>query len=100
MFDKDWSSLSDDVIIKELTQIKGVGKWTVQMILMFTLGRPDVFPIDDLVVRNNMIRLYGVETKGKVMRQTLEEIAAKWSPYRSWGSRYIWKWKDEGLSKK
>ena len=53
----DWDSMTDDEIIKMLTSIKGVGKWTTEMILIFTLGRPDVFPIDDLGIQNAMKRL-------------------------------------------
>lgn len=54
-------AMDDDTIIKELTSIKGVGKWTVQMILMFRLGRQDVFPVDDLGIRQGMTGLYGLE---------------------------------------
>lgn len=57
----NWETSSDDTIIQELTNIKGVGKWTVQMILMFRLGRLDVFPVDDLGIRQGMIGLYGLE---------------------------------------
>lgn len=55
-----WNQMSDEEIIEFLTQIKGVGKWTVQMLLMFTLGRPDVFPIDDLGIQQAMINLYQI----------------------------------------
>jgi len=94
LMDKDWTKDSDEEIIKLLTQIKGVGQWTVEMILMFTLHRPDVLPLDDLVIRNGMIGLYGVEAKGRTLKKRLLEIAEPWRPYRTWASRYLWQWKD------
>jgi len=90
-----WEKLSDEAIIEELTQIKGVGKWTVEMILMFTLQRPDVFPVDDLGIQRSMTRLYGVEGKGRALRQKLTELAQPWRPYRTVACRYLWPWKDE-----
>jgi DNA-3-methyladenine glycosylase II len=91
---KDWLTLSDDAIISELTTIKGVGKWTVQMILMFRLNRLDIFPIDDLGIRQGMIKIYGVEETGKDLIKKLHELADPWRPYRSIACRYVWKWKD------
>lgn len=96
---KDWMTMPDDEIISELTQIKGVGKWTVQMILMFRLNRLDVFPIDDLGIRQGMVKLYGVEETGKELIKRLHEIAEPWRPYRSVACRHIWKWKDAVVSK-
>jgi DNA-3-methyladenine glycosylase II len=93
---KDWSVLNDEEIIEYLTQIKGVGTWTVQMILMFTLERPDVFPVGDLGIRNSMIRLYGVEENGKQLKPKLVELAEQWRPYRTFACRYLWQWKDGG----
>ena len=91
---KDWMALMDDEIIAELTTIKGVGKWTVQMILMFRLNRLDVFPIDDLGIRQGMIKLYGVESKGKELVKELTDIAEAWRPYRTMACRYVWRYKD------
>jgi DNA-3-methyladenine glycosylase II len=91
---RDWLSIDNDLIISELTTIKGVGKWTVEMILMFKLGRLDVFPIDDLGIQQAMIRLYKLESKGKVLKKQLYEISINWQPYRSVASRYLWRWKD------
>ncbi len=91
---KDWMAMSDDDIIAELTQIKGVGKWTVQMILMFRLNRLDIFPIDDLGIRQGMIKLYGIEKTGRDLIKRLYEIAEPWRPYRTVACRHIWKWKD------
>jgi DNA-3-methyladenine glycosylase II len=90
----NWLSMSDDDIISELTKIKGVGKWTVQMILMFRLNRLDIFPVDDLGIRQGMIKLYGLEETGKELIKKMHTIAEPWRPYRTIASRYIWKYKD------
>jgi DNA-3-methyladenine glycosylase II len=88
--------LEDEEIIGLLTQIKGVGRWTVEMILMFTLQRPDVFPIDDLGIYQSIVELYEVDTQKdkKEVRKQLYEIAENWRPYRTWACRYLWKWRD------
>lgn len=88
--------LSNEEIIDYLTQIKGVGQWTVEMMLMSTLDRPDVLPLSDLGIRNGMIELYDVEESGKALYARLEAIAQPWRPYRSTACRYIWLWKDGG----
>jgi DNA-3-methyladenine glycosylase II len=91
LFDADWTSMSNEEIIDQLTQIKGVGKWTVEMILMFSLMREDVLPLDDLIIRNHMIVLYGVDiTQKKALYEALEKKAEKWRPYRSIACRYLW----------
>jgi len=92
----NWDNHEDEEILKRLTQIKGVGRWTVEMILMFTLKREDVFPMDDLGVQNSMIKLYGLTETGKALRQRMVEIADTWRPYRSWACVYLWRWKDAG----
>ena len=83
-------SMSDEEVIRYLTQIKGVGKWTVQMILMFPMDRPNVFPIDDLGIRNVMRDLYGLQMEQKELRRKLLEIADNWHPFKSLASKYIW----------
>lgn len=88
--DRQIKSMSDEEIIQTLTQIKGVGVWTVQMMMMFQLDRPDVFPIGDLEVRKQMISLYKVNSEGKALLQELESIATKWKPYRTLASIYLW----------
>lgn len=92
----DWQKYSDEEIIEQLTTIKGVGRWTVQMILMFNLKRLDVFPIDDLGVKNAMIQLYQIEEEGKALKTKLSSIAENWRPYRTIACRYLWNWKDAG----
>jgi len=87
--------MDNEEVIALLTQIKGVGKWTVEMILMFTLGREDVFALDDLGLKQGVIKLYNLkETDKKVLIKKIEKISSKWSPYRTYASRYLWNWKD------
>jgi DNA-3-methyladenine glycosylase II len=95
MEQRDWAIMSDDEIIQLLIQIKGVGKWTVQMVLMFTLGRPDILPIDDLGIQQAMIRLYQLEETGKALQSKMIILAEPWKPYRTYASRYLWRWKDK-----
>ncbi len=94
----DWAALSDEEAIELLTQIKGVGRWTAEMVLIFTLQRPDVFPADDLGVQMAMQRLYRLEAwEGRALRKHMQAIAEKWRPWRSVATRYLWLWKDLNL---
>ena len=87
--------MSNEEVIELLTQIKGVGKWTVEMILMFTLGREDVFAVDDLGIQQSITKLYKLDaTDKKLMKEKMLEISSKWSPYRTYACRYLWGWKD------
>jgi DNA-3-methyladenine glycosylase II len=93
--DAQLHQMTNDEVIELLTQIKGVGKWTVEMILMFTLGREDVFALDDLGLKQGVIKLYNLkETDKKILLKKIEKISSKWSPYRTYASRYLWNWKD------
>ena len=83
-------SLSDNEIIELLTKIKGVGKWSVEMILIFSLLRTDVFPYDDLVIKKSMIDVYGIKKEGKQLIEKMISISNKWKPNRSLASRYLW----------
>lgn len=85
-------SLTDDEIVKYLTPIKGVGRWTVEMLLMFVMDRPDVFPVDDLVIRQKMIKAYQVTETGRALYKQLHEIAELWRPHRTVACRYLWRW--------
>ena len=88
-------NMSDEEIISFLSQIKGVGKWTVEMLLMFAMGREDVFPDDDLGIQQAMIRLYKIEAANKkTLKNEMNEIAASWSPFRTYACLHLWKWKD------
>ncbi len=94
--DSKLSKMSNEDIIELLTQIKGVGKWTVEMILMFTLGREDVFAVDDLGIQKAITKLYGLDANDKkIMKEKMLEISEKWSPYRTYACRYLWHSLDE-----
>lgn len=87
--------MSDEALIQYLSQIKGVGQWTVEMILMFTLGRENVFAMDDLGIQQGIKKLYNLETNDKKeLRARMLELSDKWSPYRTYACRYLWGWKD------
>jgi len=87
--------MSDEAIIEKLTQIKGVGKWTVEMILMFALGREDVFAMDDLIIQQRFALLYKLDmTDKKAFKIKMQQQSIKWSPYRTYACRYLWGWKD------
>jgi DNA-3-methyladenine glycosylase II len=79
--------LSDDAIIERLTAARGVGRWTVEMYLMFTLGRPDILPVDDLGVRKGAEKLFRRDFKPK----QLGAFAERWAPYRSAASWHLWR---------
>lgn len=89
------SQMSDEEIIAYLTPIKGVGRWTVEMLLMFVMNRPDVFPVDDLVIRQKMIKAYNLTDTGKPLYKKLYEIADTWRPHRTLACRYLWRWQPE-----
>ncbi len=96
--DRSLHKMESEAVIELLTQIKGVGRWTVEMILMFTLGREDVFALDDLGIRNAMIKLYRIRvTDKKKTDQRLLRISKNWSPYRTYACRYLWMSKDLGV---
>jgi DNA-3-methyladenine glycosylase II len=93
--DKKLLQLSNEEVIELLTQIKGVGRWTVEMLLMFTLGREDVFAVDDLGIQQAMIHLYKLQKLDKkALKQRMLKISAAWSPYRTYACLHLWKWKD------
>jgi DNA-3-methyladenine glycosylase II len=88
-------ALTNEEVKDLLIQIKGVGNWTVEMLLMFTLGREDIFPIDDLGIQNAMIKLYNIKADNKKeLKEKLVKISNKWSPYRTYACLYLWAWKD------
>jgi DNA-3-methyladenine glycosylase II len=87
--------MSNEEIIAYLTQIKGVGKWTVEMLLMFALGREDLFAIDDWGLRQAVIGLYGLkQRKKKTQDAAILKITEQWAPYRTYACLYLWRWKD------
>jgi DNA-3-methyladenine glycosylase II len=95
--DKQLYAMEPDAIIDLLTQIKGVGKWTVQMLMLFSLGQEDVFAVDDLGIQQAMTRLYKIkfETK-KELHTKMLAISSKYTPYSSYACLHLWQWKDQG----
>lgn len=83
------SDLEDHLIIEEVTKVKGIGPWTAEMFLMFTLGREDVFSHGDLGLRKAIKKLYGF--KKEPTKKQIEKIVKKWIPYRTYASRILWK---------
>ncbi len=83
------STMDNDAIIAALVPVRGIGRWTVEMMLMFRLGRPDVLPVDDLGIRKGAQAVDGLEAM-----PTPKELAAsgeRWGPYRTYASLYLWK---------
>ncbi len=83
------AQLSNEEVITELTKVKGIGPWTAEMFLMFTLGREDVFSFGDLGLAKAIQKLYNL--KQKPTRKQLEKITKKWSPYRTHAALVLWK---------
>lgn len=92
--DEHLNTLADEESLAYLCQIKGVGKWTAEMILMFALGREDVFPVDDLGIRQAMIKLYNLQGNKKEVTHQMLAIAEYWKPYRTFVCNLLWDWKD------
>lgn len=87
------TELSDEQVKTELTRIRGIGRWTAEMILLFSFQRPDIFSLGDLGLRTAVSKLYKIDRNNL---KKIEEISLAWSPYRSFASRYLWR----SLSKK
>ncbi len=81
-------TLSDEVVIEELIKINGIGRWTAEMFLMFSLDRPDIFSHGDLGLRNSVMKLYGFKTMPT--EKQINTIVKKWSPHRTLACRYLW----------
>ena len=87
------NKMTDEELISYLTQIKGVGRWTVEMLLMFAFDRKDVFSRDDLGIQQAMKQLYSMEHSGRELKNRMLEVAENWRPYRSIVCKYLWQWK-------
>jgi DNA-3-methyladenine glycosylase II len=85
--------MSDDEIIERLTKVRGIGRWTVEMLLLFDLGRPDVWPVDDYGVRKGFAKTFG-RRKLPTPKQ-LMKVGKKWHPYRSVAAWYFWRALDQ-----
>jgi DNA-3-methyladenine glycosylase II len=82
--------LGDEAIVERLTAVRGVGRWTAEMLLMFTLNRPDILPVDDFGIREGYRLLYGKRKQPKPRQ--LAAFGARWSPYRTTASWYLWRY--------
>ena len=85
----DWRDLDDESVIAALTQIRGVGRWTAEMFLIFNLMRPDVLPMDDIGLQKAVSQHYF--SRDPVTRSELREVAENWAPWRSVGTWYMWR---------
>ena len=84
-----WDEMSDDELIAELTQVRGIGRWTAEMFLIFYMMRPDVLPVDDIGLQNAVSRNY---YKGRrLTRKQLTNFAKRWQPWRSVATWYMWR---------
>jgi DNA-3-methyladenine glycosylase II len=93
--DKKLAQLPDEAIIDLLVQINGVGKWTVQMLLMFSLGRENVFAVDDLGIQQAMVKLYHLDPSNKKeLKSKMLSISEAWSPFKTYACLHLWRWKD------
>ena len=88
-------NLSDEEVIVQLMQVKGIGRWTAEMFLIFSLGRLDVLPVGDLGLRKGIKNLYSLEELPE--KEQIESIAEKWRPYRSVATWYLWRSQDESI---
>ncbi|MEI7576026.1 MAG: DNA-3-methyladenine glycosylase [Armatimonadota bacterium] len=86
---EELGTMGDEEIIQRLIPIKGIGRWSIEMLLMFTFGRMDVLPVDDMGVQEGMKRLLGLEARPK--KKEMEALAEPWKPYRSVASWYLWR---------
>ena len=86
---EELEKMDDESIIKILTQVKGIGRWTVQMLLIFRMNRYDFLPVDDLGVRAGIKKIYGLDELPS--KQTVERLGQKWKPYCTIASWYLWR---------
>lgn len=95
MEDKKLQKMSNEEVMDFLLPIKGVGKWTVEMQLMFALGREDIFAVDDLGIQQAMVQLYKLDTTDKkALREKMLKLSDKWTPYRTYACMHLWRYKD------
>ncbi len=84
-----WPEMDDEAIIAELTEVRGIGRWTAEMFLMFNLLRPDVLPLDDLGLQKGICHAYF--KKRKVSLRTMKKLGETWRPWRSVATWYLWR---------
>ncbi len=83
--------MSDEEVIEHLIKVKGIGKWTAEMKLMFALQRPDILPLDDVGIQNAFVKHYGLNRKHKSLKDKMLKIADSWRPHRTLACWYLWK---------
>ena len=86
---RKWSNLENEIIIQELTQIKGIGRWTAEMFLIFNLCRPDIFPADDLGLIKGICKCYNL--KYPITKDHALKLSKRWKPWRSVATWYFWR---------
>jgi DNA-3-methyladenine glycosylase II len=86
-------TLSDEEVIIALTKVKGIGRWTAEMFLMFALARPDIFSTGDLGLKRAIQKLYGLKVEPD--EKKLLQLSKKWSPYRTYAARILWRTLDQ-----
>ena len=84
-----WDKMNDEEIIQDLIQIKGIGRWTAEMFLIFNLCRADIFPLDDIGMIRGLCKLYNIQYPTN--RESVIKIGEKWKPYRSVATWYLWR---------
>lgn len=90
--------MEDEVLIDFFSQIKGVGRWTVEMILIFSMGREDVFAVDDLGIQSAMADVYDwKDLDKKKLKEKMVKKAENWRPYRTYACRYLWAWRNNRI---
>lgn len=91
--DRRLHKMNDEELMQTLVQIKGIGKWSVEMLMIFAMARPDVFSCDDLGIQKAMTTIYGLDaTNAKLLKVEMGKIAEKWTPYRTYACLYLWAW--------
>ena len=85
------AEMTDEEVIAHLVQVKGIGPWSAQMRLMFSLSRPDILPLDDIGIQNAFVKHYGLKRNSKLLKAKMLKIAQKWRPYRTIACWYLWK---------
>jgi DNA-3-methyladenine glycosylase II len=91
---------TDEELLRELTSIKGVGEWTVQMLQIFSMHRPDIWPVKDLGVQQSFAMMYHLNMPVKELIVEMKAEAIKWQPFRSAAALLLWKWKEGGYPEK
>lgn len=91
---KDFFTLTEDEVVKELSSVKGIGTWTIDMVLLYTLHKPNIFPVDDFHLKKIMIHLYQLNPQNKLKSQMLQ-VAEKWGNQKSLAVLYLLEWKKQ-----